>query len=584
VTREADAREPASTGVSSTVAASRDSVARTSRTSLARVADSLGGFLRFVRRAVLPEAPETWPSDEVLRQLALGRFAVAAALALVCLWAWWYVRGAPDMRPDVARLFFFLNVGGLTLNAAVTLAFLRRHTRAYPWILFGCHLSDLLATTVWVQLTGSTANYFLGFYWLVVFAYRMYATYRVAVASLGAALVMQWGVYALEERGLLPYGSLLRDASRLGGAGGTLREVAMFHSSLLTVVGFVAAGLLRTWLRDAADAVARVKRDLRRALDQARLGRLSGTTLGPYAVEELLGRGGMGEVYAARRARDGADLAIKLLHVHLGEAPEMRLRFRRESDVLAKMPPGTVAAIHEFGRSDDGDDYIVMERLRGEDLGALLRRRERLSADEVVAIVRRAARALDAAHDLGVVHRDLKPQNVFVCARPADDGGPDVRLLDFGVARLVGPGAPELTATAALLGTPGFMAPEQALGGQAGPAADVFALGAIAYRALAGRPAFPGRNAASALHEVVNEEPPALSRLDPSLPPDVDAVVGLALALRAAERYQRASAFAEDLALAVAGRLPEAVHRRAAERYLRGGGLLDTLTSPRAPG
>jgi serine/threonine protein kinase len=308
-----------------------------------------------------------------------------------------------------------------------------------------------------------------------------------------------------------------------------------------------------------------VNEKLRRAVDQARVGRLSGTRLGEFAIDELLGRGGMGEVYAARRTSDGKDVAIKLLHAHLGADELLRARFRREAEVVTRMPAGTVAHVFQFGTSSDGYDYIVMERLRGEDMGALLKRRDRLDLAEVVHIVERIAAGLDGAHALGVVHRDLKPQNVFLCGELDTGQIPDVRLLDFGVARLgEALAATAMTATAAVIGTPGYMSPEQATGADIGPSADVFALGAIAYRALTGKPAFPSRNPASALFEALHHEPPPPSEVVPGLPDDVDAVIALALAKKSTERYQTAGEMARDLALAARAELGETARARAA--------------------
>jgi serine/threonine-protein kinase len=221
-----------------------------------------------------------------------------------------------------------------------------------------------------------------------------------------------------------------------------------------------------------------------------------------------------------------------------------------------------------------------MERLRGEDLAALLRRQDRLPVDQVVAIVERIAVALDAAHALGVIHRDLKPQNVFVCTQPRADGGPDVRLLDFGVARLVDASMTSgMTATAAIIGTPGYMAPEQIASAEVGPPADVFALGTILYRALTGKPAFPSRSAAAAVDELLHLDPPPPTSVVAGLNPDLDLVVALALAKDQRKHYARAGELAADLRLAREGRLPEPVRARATKLLPATIGTLDTLTS-----
>jgi serine/threonine-protein kinase len=190
--------------------------------------------------------------------------------------------------------------------------------------------------------------------------------------------------------------------------------------------------------------------------------------------------------------------------------------------------------------------------LSGEDLGAVLRRRMELPLDEVLDLVDKIADALEAAHAAGVVHRDLKPQNVFLL----DDTG-EIRLLDFGIAHLQqGEG---FTVTRELLGTPGYMAPEQARGilAEIGPHTDVFALGAIAYRAITGKCPFPSRATAAAIDEAIHLVPPAPSALVSSLPTDVDYVLTLALAKRVSDRYAHPSMFAHDLRLAARGELDE---------------------------
>jgi serine/threonine protein kinase len=186
-----------------------------------------------------------------------------------------------------------------------------------------------------------------------------------------------------------------------------------------------------------------------------------------------------------------------------------------------------------------------MEYLRGEDLASMLSRRGRLPIEEVLPMVDKIAAALEAAHAVGIVHRDLKPENVFV-----GEEGDDVRLLDFGIARLhEGDG---LTFASELLGTPGYLAPEQAVGdsSQIGPHTDVFALGSITYRALTGQSAFPARHTCAAVYEAMHLTPLPPSSLVPGLEEDVDHVIALALAKAREDRYGRPSSFAKGLRLA----------------------------------
>jgi serine/threonine-protein kinase len=193
----------------------------------------------------------------------------------------------------------------------------------------------------------------------------------------------------------------------------------------------------------------------------------------------------------------------------------------------------------------------------------VLRRRRRLPPDEVARLLARVAAALDACHDANVVHRDLKPSNVMLVDGRLDD----VRLLDFGVGRLVEPGPDDaaLTRALAIIGTPGYLAPEQVRPtlGAIGTHTDVFALGAIVYRALTGVAAFPSHDPAAAMDEAVHLHPPPPSRRAADLPPDLDLVLALALAKSPAQRYARAGAFAADFADALAGTLRTEVRERA---------------------
>ena len=205
-----------------------------------------------------------------------------------------------------------------------------------------------------------------------------------------------------------------------------------------------------------------------------------------------------------------------------------------------------------------------MERLEGEDLAAYLRRRGALPPAEVAELAANLAAALEAAHGAGVVHRDLKPQNVYLVR-----GTSTLKLLDFGISRLSDTPSGDTLTHAAVVGSPGYLAPEQARGASAeiGAHTDVFALGAICYRALTGVEAFPGRTAATAIYEALQRDPPPPSQLVPGLPGAVavavDAVLALALAKAPTLRYQRAAELATELRLALAGTLPEAVLARA---------------------
>jgi predicted Ser/Thr protein kinase len=268
----------------------------------------------------------------------------------------------------------------------------------------------------------------------------------------------------------------------------------------------------------------------------------AGTLLaGRFELGELAGRGGMGAVYRALDRTTGEAVAVKVLR---DAEPETRERFAREARTLAALShPGIVRYVSQ-GLTDEGEPFLVMEWVEGEELGRRLKRGN-LSPGESVRLVGALAEALGAAHRCGVIHRDLKPTNVLLVgselARP--------KLLDFGIAR-GGEGERALTMTGVVLGTPGYLSPEQARGERDVDArADVFALGCLLFRCLTGRLPFVADEPVAALLKVVLEEPPRVRELSPRVSPELDAFVARMLAKRRADRPDDGSAVAEALAL-----------------------------------
>ncbi len=267
--------------------------------------------------------------------------------------------------------------------------------------------------------------------------------------------------------------------------------------------------------------------------------------IGHYTVTGKLGQGGMGIVYAARDERLGRSVALKTMS-SLGGDETARKRFEREARAAASVNHPNICQLYEIGE-DDGELFIAMELLEGEPLGERLKRGA-LSVAEAVPIALSILAALQALHARGIVHRDLKPSNVFLTPH-------GVKLLDFGLARPSDPTDPdasaspaagtELTRTGMVLGTPRYMAPEQVTGDGLDARSDLFAMGAILFEMLAGRPAFTGKNAVEILHATLYEQPPALSG-SPAVAA-VDRVIRRALAKRSRERPASADAMAEEL-------------------------------------
>jgi serine/threonine-protein kinase len=304
------------------------------------------------------------------------------------------------------------------------------------------------------------------------------------------------------------------------------------------------------------DAVARA--------DARRGGRYTGAVVGDFRLAGIIGRGGMGEVYVAERASDGRPAAVKLLTQEaLGDAGAVA-RFLREVEMASRIRVPHVVEVLATGEGPRGEPYLAMELLLGHDLSWHLRQRTNLPIEEVLVLADQVASGLRAAHAEGIVHRDLKPQNLFLHQphQPsgAEDGRGTWKILDFGVGKVQGSGA-TLTGLA-LVGTPGYMAPEQVRGGMVDTRADVFALGAVVYRALTGRPPF-GVAEVQAVFDVVSKQPQAPSTLRRDIPRDIDYVLAIALAKEPSDRFPSAPELAQALRAASRQELAPSVRARA---------------------
>jgi tRNA A-37 threonylcarbamoyl transferase component Bud32 len=283
-------------------------------------------------------------------------------------------------------------------------------------------------------------------------------------------------------------------------------------------------------------------------------GRLTGQRLGDYEVGERLGRGGMGEVYAAKHGRTGDPVAIKLLHPSMLDEPAHVERFLREAKATAAVPSEHVPALLEVGTSADGAPFLVMELLEGHDLAWYLRRTPKLPLGQVVELVEHTARALSAVREAGIVHRDLKPANLFL----TDTLPRRWKVLDFGLSKL--PDVSSLTKDQAV-GTPSYMAPEQVRGKPVDHQTDLYALAAIAYRAITGRAPFVGDEIAKVLLDVATRAPES-PRHFARVPMDVELVLAIGLAKRARERFANVEELASAMRLAERGELDDETRQR----------------------
>ncbi|HTL32444.1 MAG TPA: serine/threonine-protein kinase [Kofleriaceae bacterium] len=307
--------------------------------------------------------------------------------------------------------------------------------------------------------------------------------------------------------------------------------------------------------REALLAEARAELD--RALKVGGPGRFTDQTVGSFKLGLLIGRGGMGEVYEATGAQGEA--AVKLLHAGTLSDPTHVARFVREAQTAAKLDTPHVVRVLEVGTTQGEVPYLAMERLRGHDLAHQLRKQRRIALADARTLALHISQGLEAAREAGIVHRDLTPHNVFL----GQDGR--WKILDFGVSKSGGTGT--LT-KGHVIGTPAYMAPEQARGENVDHRADVYSLAAILYRSVTGHPAFTGKDVPTTLYDVVYRVPTQPSLLI-QLPADIDRVLAIGLAKDARDRFDNAVELADWFAAAVTEELTPEQRRRADDLLAR---------------
>jgi len=266
-----------------------------------------------------------------------------------------------------------------------------------------------------------------------------------------------------------------------------------------------------------------------------------------YRIERRLGEGGMGVVFEAQHLRVPKRVAVKVLRSH--PDGDQVARFRQEAEVTSRLQHDGIVDIIDFNTLPSGAAYIVMELLAGESLAHRMRDRSQMPVADVVPLLRQIASALHAAHCAGVVHRDLKPENVFLIKREQDGVYVDqVKLLDFGISKVHGSSVVR-TAEDVVLGTPRYMAPEQALGfnDDVDPRCDQFALAVIAYEMLSGNVPFTATNTTQVMFQIAYEAPPPLSEVAPHVPPAMVATIERAMSKQPGARFADLSQFVKEL-------------------------------------
>ncbi len=276
-----------------------------------------------------------------------------------------------------------------------------------------------------------------------------------------------------------------------------------------------------------------------------------------YELGEVIGRGGMAEVFEGKDLRLGRRVAVKILRPDLARDPSFQARFRREAQSAASLNHPNVVAVYDTGEDvlldAEGQTtggvvpYIVMEYVDGMTLRQLMASGRRLLPERALEITGGTLAALDYSHRHGIVHRDIKPANVMLTR------GGDVKVMDFGIARALADSGQTMTQQSAVLGTAHYLSPEQARGEVVDSRSDLYSTGCLLYELLTGRPPFTGESPVSIAYQHVSEQPVPPSQLDPSVTPQIDAIVLRSLAKNPVDRYQTAAEMRTDVERAIAG-------------------------------
>ncbi len=272
-----------------------------------------------------------------------------------------------------------------------------------------------------------------------------------------------------------------------------------------------------------------------------------GTTLSQtYSIVRVIGEGGMGRVYEARHTRIGSKrFAVKMLHPEFARQPEVISRFQREAEAAAAIQSPYVVDVYDVDRTTDGRPYMVGEYLEGKEFADYLAQVGKMPVGPAVRIVRQITKALATAHEKGVVHRDMKPENVFLTG---DLAHPTAKVIDFGISKTGDTPGTALTKTGMIMGTPSYMAPEQARGERVDHRADIYAVGAILYCAVTGKRPFDRGDPTATLTAVLTEDPPRPRSIEPSVPEPLEMIIQRAMAKMPGDRYQSMAELDADLA------------------------------------
>jgi hypothetical protein len=519
-----------------------------------------GSMTRHSGSATTTSPVEAMRHDEIERTRVFAKVAIAVSIGgiiVVLTTAGDPVARVVVLAGSVASIFGSLGVYYIARDPATYSI-----NRLLPFTLPIC-FGSMAGVYYWGTASPVAAMLVYGIYFFSLgsharITFIIYALVSLIHAALGLGIV--FGV--LEDRGVINMGELrTRDQVAIVCIIEFLYFIAYFTARVSQRVTFEAMQKLEQAVRNVSqrDAMlAEARAELDRALKIGGPGRFTEQQVGSFKLGVLIGRGGMGEVYEARAVNDQREAAVKLLHAGTLADPTHVQRFLREAETAARLDCPNVVRVLEVGTTAAQIPFLAMERLRGTDLAHQLRRHRKIQLPQALVLVDQVATGLEAARAAGIVHRDLKPHNVFLAET---DGERRWKILDFGVSKSGGTGT--LT-KGHVVGTPAYMAPEQARGEDVDHRADVYSLAAILYRSITGHPAFSGKDVPSTLYDVVYRVPTQPSILA-SVSTDVDRVLAIGLAKNPRDRFETAVELARWFAVAVDTRLDPEQRRRGDE-------------------
>ena len=483
-------------------------------------------------------------SEEILRRDEMNRAQGWAITTIVIPFCAIAFMPFVDAREDIRLLFV---VGCLSYVATSLFVYFRIRTQAsFPPALF--------------QAWGYTSAIMTGviLYSLGLFSPApLIVTLGISFFGLGsdtkhAILISVVAMLTFLSQSLLVFFNIIPDYGMFSYEGQSVQGM-VFFIAMVPLIFMGALWIARVSRKSIVDAVERsvaaqqiigqrealldeVERELQHAINAGagRSGRYTGKQAGEYELGVVIGRGGMGEVYEAVHRRSEKLAAVKLLREDLDVTDDVYQRFLREGQIGGRLNVPNIVNVFQVGKLANNTPFIIMERLTGNDLSTQLRKTRRLSFENAIELGQQVMTGIEAAHQASVIHRDIKPQNLFF-HQPLPDLPGIWKILDFGVSKLDNANLTETQG--AILGTPAYMAPEQARGDQVDHRIDLYSMGAVLYRALTGLAPFSGK---TPLFAVVFKVPASPRILNPKLSKDMERFLALALSKSPDERFSSA--------------------------------------------